>query len=440
MKNICLYFEVDRPLRLKRYRFFNMGKDHEYLDEFANRSVMEEAAARCYLPMNALLLELIERYEGAFKVSFSLTGLVVEQFKRYAPQVLEGFKALAKTGCVEFVTETYSHSLSSLESEVAFREEVARNRDMLHREFGCESRAFANTELIYSDLIGETVADMGFDVMLTEGAKHVLGWKSPDFVYTNALNPRLKLLLRNASLTEDIALRFGDRSWSEWPLSVEKYATWLLNQDVQGEIANLFFRYETFGYYQPAETGIFDFMRYMPEYMLETGYFAFRTPSELAEMCHPVGVLSVPDAISWRDEEKDVTGWLGNELQTEALSKLYGQRNTVRKQENAALKRVWDFMQSADHFYYMNTKWFSSGGPRKDAEDPYDSPYDAFINYMNVLSDFILQLREQEEREEAEKRKKEAASGCIEATAAEETPAGTPDKAKPKESRGAEAV
>lgn len=392
MKNICFYFEVDEPLRLKRFRFFDMGKDHyDYLDDPYNRSAVQEIAANSYLPMNDLLLELIEKYEGKFKVSFSISGLTIEALRTYAPAVLKSFKKLSRTKCVEFIAATYSHSLSSLVCEEEFVREVERNKRLIEKEFGQKPVTFVNTELIYSDLIGKCIADMGFTGMIIEGAKHVMGWKSPDFVYTNSINPRLKLLIRNASLSEAIVFRFADTNWVEWPLTVEKFTTWALNQHIQGEVINLSMSYETFGHHIKREQGIFDFMRYLPEYMLDTGYFAFAIPREVTKKLHPVAILSVPHAISWTDEEKDVTPWMDNELQEEALGKLYAQREKVMAFDDPEIHRVWDHMQNADHFYYMSTKWFS-GRSAKNYDNPYDSPYDAFINYMNVLSDFIRRL------------------------------------------------
>lgn len=396
MKTICLYFQVHQPLRLKKYRFFNMGKDHQYLDDFANRSIMQKVAEKCYLPMNALLLELVKQHEGKFKVSFSLSGLAIEQFRTYAPEVLDGFKALAETGCVEFLGETYAHSLASLANEDEFIEQVKQHSKLIKEEFGQSPKTFRNTELIYSDRIGEMVAGMGFRTMLTEGAKHILGWKSPNYVYANAINQKLRLLLRNFKLSDDIAFRFSDRGWNEWPLTVDKYVKWLTASDLPGEVINLFMDYETFGEHQWAETGIFDFMRHLPAGALATGELDFATPAEVTKKYQPVGVLSVPHAISWADEERDVTAWLGNELQDEAFKSLYEMRPMVKKLNHPDYNHVWKFLQCSDHFYYMATKWFSDSDVHSYF-NPYDSPYDAFINYMNVLSDFKLEVAQKEQ-------------------------------------------
>lgn len=391
MKTICFYFQVHQPLRLKKYCFFNIGKDHHYLDELANRSIMQKIATRCYLPMNNLLLELIKENKGKFRVSFSMSGLAVEQFKAYAPQVLESFKLLAKTGCVEFLGETYAHSLSSLINMDEFREQVERHTAMIEHEFGMKPTVFRNTELIYSDEIGHVVAEMGFNAMLAEGAKHILGWKSPNYTYANALNQKLRLLLRNYKLSDDIAFRFSDRGWDEWPLTVDKYVKWLTADDVPGDMINLFMDYETFGEHQWAESGIFDFMRQLPKELLKTKKAQFATVSEAAKEYQPVSVLHSPHVMSWADEERDVTAWLGNELQDEAFKTLYEQRDKVLAVDDPDFTYVWNFLQCSDHFYYMATKWLSDGDVHSYF-NPYESSYEAFINYMNVLSDFIIEL------------------------------------------------
>ena len=389
MKTVCFYFQVHQPWRLKTYRFFNMGNDHNYLDDFTNRAIMQKVARECYLPMNALLLSLIEENKGAFKCSFSITGSAVEQFKAYAPEVLESFKRLAETGCVEFLAETYSHSLSSLFSVDEFKQEVKLHTQMLKEEFGVKPTAFRNTELIYSDEIARAVEGMGFKTMLAEGAKHILGWKSPNFVYTDAVDNKLRLLLRNYKLSDDIAFRFSNEGWPEWPLTADKYAQWVASET--GDVVNLFMDYETFGEHQKASTGIFDFMKALPKALLATGELEFATVSEATKRLQPVAVLHCPYAMSWADEERDVTAWLGNDLQNEAFSKLYALAPKVKKAKNKDFDYVWHFMQNSDHFYYMATKWFSDGDVHSYF-NPYGSAYEAFINYMNVLSDFEIEL------------------------------------------------
>ncbi|MBQ2993124.1 MAG: glycoside hydrolase family 57 protein [Alistipes sp.] len=389
MKTICLYFQVHQPWRLKTYRFFNIGKDHNYLDDLTNRAIMQKIARECYLPMNALLLKLIKENGGAFRVSFSLTGTVVEQFKLYAPEVLDSFRELVKTGCVEMLGETYSHSLAALSSKEDFVEQVKAHSAMLKKEFGVKPKAFRNTELIYSDEIGMMVGDMGFKTMLAEGAKHVLGWKSPDFVYASAGDQSLRLLLRNYKLSDDIAFRFSNQGWDEYPLTADKYASWLSEQD--GEVVNLFMDYETFGEHQKASTGIFDFVKALPKAILDRGDLSFATVSEATAAHQPVAVIHCPHVMSWADEERDVTAWLGNDLQNEAFGKIYELKEKVKSLKSDDFNYVWNFMQTSDHFYYMATKWLSDGDVHSYF-NPYGSSYEAFINYMNVLSDFQIEV------------------------------------------------
>ena len=389
MKTVCFYFQVHQPWRLKTYRFFNMGNDHNYLDDFTNRSIMQKVARECYLPMNALLLNLIKKYDGALRCSFSITGSAVEQFKAYAPEVLESFKRLAETGCVEFLGETYSHSLSSLYSVDEFKQEVKLHSQMLKEEFGVKPTAFRNTELIYSDDIAKAVEGMGFKTMLAEGARHILGWKSPNFVYTDANDNKLRLLLRNYKLSDDIAFRFSNEGWDQGPLTADKFAQWVASEN--GDVVNLFMDYETFGEHQKSATGIFDFMKALPEALLATGEVEFATVSEASKKLQPVAVLHCPYAMSWADEERDVTAWLGNDLQNEAFQKLYSLAPRVKKVKNKDFEYVWHFMQNSDHFYYMATKWFSDGDVHSYF-NPYGSAYEAFINYMNVLADFEIEL------------------------------------------------
>ena len=388
MKTVCFYFQVLQPWRLKTYRFFQMGNDHNYLDDFTNRAIMQKVARECYLPMNALLLNLINEHKGAVRCTFSITGSAVEQFKAYAPEVLESFKRLAETGCVEFLAETYSHSLSSLYSVEDFKQEVKLHTQMLKDEFGVKPTAFRNTELIYSDDIAKAVQGLGFKTMLAEGARHILGWKSPNFVYTDGVENKLRLLLRNYKLSDDIAFRFSNEGWPEWPLTADKFAQWVASET--GDVVNLFMDYETFGEHQKASTGIFDFVKALPQALLNAGV-EFATVSEAAKKLQPVAVLHCPYAMSWADEERDVTAWLGNDLQNEAFRKLYALSPKVKKAKNKDFEFVWHFMQNSDHFYYMATKWFSDGDVHSYF-NPYDSAYEAFINYMNVLADFEIEL------------------------------------------------
>lgn len=391
-KAICFYFQVHQPFRLKRYRFFDLGHDHYYYDDFSNESIMRKVAEKCYIPANKIIMDLVQKHKGKFKISFSLSGIVINQFRLYAPEVLESFRQLAETGMVEFLAETDSHSLASLKSRSQFENQVEIHREMVKNYLGVEPTSFRNTELIYSDLIGSWVADMGFKSMLTEGAKHVLGWKSPNFLYCNAINPRLKILLRNFVLSDDIAFRFSNKSWSAWPLTADKYASWLGKLAPKSELVNIFIDYETFGEHNWKETGIFDFLQYLPAAILKKTPFKFMTPSEIADNVQPVSAISIPSPISWADEERDITAWMGNELQVAALDKLYELTDKVNKCDDEQIKKDWEYLQSSDHFYYMATKFFSDGVVHAYF-NPYETPYDAFMNYMNILSDFEIRLK-----------------------------------------------
>ena len=388
-KSICLYFQVHQPTRLRLYRFFDIGKDSHYYDDFTNRTILHRVAQRCYLPMNRLLLDLIKKHGGAFKVTFSITGSALEQFDRYEPEVVDSFRELAATGNVEFLAETYYHSLSSLASEGEFKHQVEKHVKTIEDHFGVTPKAFRNTEMIYSDSIGRMVYSLGFKTMLTEGAKHILGWKSPDYVYTDPLENRLKLLLRNYSLSDDIAFRFSDRGWDNWPLTGEKFLSWLKAAD--GDIINLFMDYETFGEHQRESSGIFDFMRYLPDVVLGDGSFEFTTPSAATRKYKAIAEIDVPDPISWADEERDVTAWLGNEPQQDAFNKLYEQSEKLALLNDPVLWEEFGHLQESDHLYYMSTKFFSDGEVHRYF-NPYNTPYEAFINYMNALSDFILRI------------------------------------------------
>ncbi|MDY4917704.1 MAG: glycoside hydrolase family 57 protein [Candidatus Cryptobacteroides sp.] len=396
-KSICLYFQVHQPNRLRQYRFFDIGKNSHYYDDFTNRTILRRIAQKCYLPMNELLLQQIEEQKGAFKVAFSITGTALEQFDRYCPEVLDSFKKLAATGCVEFLSETYYHSLSSLASESEFKHQVAKHKDAIEKYFGVTPTTFRNTELIYSDSIANMVGDLGFKTILTEGAKHVLGWQSPNYLYKATTKKNQKLLLRNSGLSDDIAFRFSNKGWENWPLTTDKFVSWLKSGD--GEIVNLFMDYETFGEHQAASTGIFDFMKYLPAAVLADGEFEFVTPARAARKHKPVAPLCIPDAISWADEERDTSAWLGNELQNEAFNKLYSLSEKLAILNDAELWSDFGHLQESDHFYYMCTKYFSDGAVHKYF-NPYDTPFEAFINYMNVLSDFMLRVDQALEAQE----------------------------------------
>jgi alpha-amylase len=390
-KAVCFYFQVHQPFRLRRYRFFDMGHEHYYYDDFMNESILRKVTADCYLPANRLMLDLIKKHKGKFRVTYSLTGIVIDQFRLYAPEVLASFRELAETGCVEFLAETNSHSLASLMNRERFERQVSIHREKIKEYLGYEPTSIRNTELIYSDEIGSWMADMGYKATVTEGARHILGWKSPNYLYCNAINPRLKVLLRNYTLSDDITFRFSNKTWSCYPLTADKYASWLKGLASSAEIVNIFMDYETFGEHQKKDTGIFDFMKHLPEAVIRKTPFSFMTVSEVADHFQPVALIHVPSPISWADEEKDLTAWMGNELQTAAVTKLYSLAEKVGRCADEQINRDWTYLQSSDHFYYMSTKFFSDGAVHAYF-NPYENPYQAFMNYMNVLSDFEIRL------------------------------------------------
>ena len=392
-KSICIYFQIHHPERLRKYQFFDIGKKHNYFDNYANRSELEDLAENCYLPANALLLDLIKKYESKFKVAFSISGSAIDQLEMHTPEVIRSFQELAQTGQVEFLAETYSHSLASLSEDTdEFELQVKRHSAAIKELFGKKPVTFRNTSLIYSDKIGKRVADLGFKTMLTDGAKHVLGWKSPNFVYKNALDENLTLLLKNSKLSDDIAIRFSDRNWSEYPLTSEKYADWVSHSLQDTEVLNLFMNYEVIGHYNRAESGIFDFLRYFIQQIAENPNYQFLLPKEVTKKHTAKDILPVPYPISWTDEERDITSWLGNELQKEAFTELFKIQPLVKKKKNAELNEDYSRLQASEHFYFMRTKLFSGADYHKYIL-PYESPYEAFINYMNVLSDFIERVK-----------------------------------------------
>ncbi|MDD2634708.1 MAG: glycoside hydrolase family 57 protein [Bacteroidales bacterium] len=393
MRTICFYFQVHQPFRLKRYKFFDIGNDHHYFNDFENKSIMRKVAEKCYLPTNQTFLDLINEYGDKVRIAYSISGVAIDQFEMYAPDVLESFKKLVATGNVEILSETYAHSLAALVNREEFERQIKMHRDKVMEVFGVEPQIFRNTELIYSDQIGEYIADLGYKAMITEGAKHVLGWKSPNYLYCNAINPKLKLLLKNFKLSDDIAFRFSNQAWEDFPLTTEKFVSWLNAIDPKEETVNLFMDYETFGEHQWEETGIFDFLRALPNAVFKNSNFTFSTPSDVIKATEPVGAIHVPHPISWADEERDLTAWLGNDLQDEAFAELYKLYDAVKKKDDPQIWKDWLYLQTSDHFYYMCTKWFSDGDVHKYF-NPYDSPYEAFVNFMNVLSDFIIRLEE----------------------------------------------
>lgn len=380
MKNICFYFQIHQPNRLKRYRFFNIGGDHYYYDDFANEDYIQQVAEVSFIPANKLMLEMIKEYNGKFKVAFSISGIAIDQMEIYAPEVIEGFKELADTGCVEFLSETQGHSLASLIDPEEFKRQVKEHDSKIESLFGQKPKVFRNTELIYSDDIAHLVYEMGFKGILTPGAKRTLGWKSPNYVYQSAAEPKMKLLMRNPKFSDDISTQFSNYNWNEYPLTAEKFVNWVASTPKEEQVINLFMNYETLGNFQKKSSGIFDFMRVLPRFAAEKN-ISFATPSEILGTLKPVDMISSMHPISWIGEERDLSPWLGNTLQQEAFNKLYEVSERVHLSQSRRLIQDWTYLQASDHFYYMGTK-------NALPFSPYASPYEAFNTYMNVLSDF----------------------------------------------------
>lgn len=391
MKSICLYFTVHQPVRLKKIRFFDIGNSDYCFDDYQNEYILQKVAQNCYLPANKLILELIHKYRGRFKVAFSISGTAIDQFKIYAPQVIDSFRELADTGCVEFVAETYSHSLAAIKNSAEFKKQVKLNADAIESLFRLRPTVVANTELIYSDEIGELVAEMGYKAILTEGPHHILNWRSPNYLYKNAINRSLTVLLNNDMLSNDIAHRFSDSNWCGWPLTAPKYVSWLNKLPEKEKIVNLFMNYETFGERHKSESGIFDFLNTLPLAVFRKSEFKFHTPSEILANYEPISKLNAPTPISWADSEKDLSAWFRNELQQEALENLYELSEKIEHCHDEKLLKDWQYLQTSDHFYYMSTKHHFNRAIHASCS-PYDSPYEAFINYMNVLNDFTIRL------------------------------------------------
>jgi alpha-amylase len=383
MASVCFYFQVHQPYRLRHYSIFETATD--YFDGFKNAQVCRKVADKCYLPTNRLMLDLIRRHAGRFRVAYSLTGVIVEQFQEYAPEVLASFQELAETGCVEFLAETYHHSLSFLFSPREFASQVEAHRALIRDLFGQTPRVFRNTELVYNNALAQAVEQIGgFDAILAEGADHILGYRSPNYVYRPPNTRRLKLLLKNYRLSDDIAFRFSNRGWSEWPLQAEKFGQWINAVNGNGYTVNLFVDYETFGEHQWEDTGIFDFLRQLPEEVLKNPDNDFKTPSEVADAYEAVDAVDVPFFVSWADIERDLSAWLGNPMQHNAIHELYNLEAEIKATGDPDILSSWRRLQTSDHFYYMCTKWFADGDVHKYF-NPYDSPYDSYINFMNVL-------------------------------------------------------
>lgn len=390
MASVCFYFQVHQPYRLRRYSVFDCERN--YFDNVKNAEICRKVGGKCYLPANRLLLDLIRRYEGRFRIAFSVTGVVLDQLEEFMPEVLDSFHDLNETGCVEFLAETYYHSLAFMYSRDEFAEQVDLHRERIRGLFGQTPTVFRNTELIYNNDLAHFVSQLGFKAILCEGADRILGYRSPNFLYHPPGCEKMTLLLKNYRLSDDIAFRFGDRDWPEWPLTAEKFAGWVNQVNGNGHAVNLFMDYETLGEHQWADTGIFDFLRQLPEEVLKHPDNAFRTPSELVDRHASSGEFDVPHMISWADTERDLSAWLGNAMQSNALHELYRLEGDVKAGGDPDILSDWRRLQSSDHFYYMCTKYFSDGDVHKYF-NPYESPYDSYINFMNVLDNLRARIR-----------------------------------------------
>ena len=393
MKTVCFYFKIHQPYRLKRYRFFDIGNDHYYYDDFADDEIITRVAQTSYLPMCDTLLEMIENSNRTFKFSLSISGTAIEQLMLYVPEVIEKLQQLSATGCMEILSGTFSHSIAALEDVEEFVRDVEKHDKLIEQLFHQKPKTFANTELIYDDDIALLVKSMGFSTAVTEGAKHILGWKSPNYVYRSAATPDLKVLFTNNKLAEDIAHKFNDTMWDEYPLTADKYVNWLAGLPKEEQVINLYMSMDTFGAFLPASSGIFDFMKALPHFGNEKG-ISFGVPSEVVRLLKPVGEIVVAHPISDIDEARDVSAWKGNDLQNEALRKLYALTERVNLCSDNRIKQDWERLQSSDHFFYMATKKRGDGESHA-AFSPYDSPYSAFTNYMNVLADFTVRVNNQ---------------------------------------------
>lgn len=391
MKNICLIFQIHLPVRLKKYRFLDIGRDDYYYDDIENERITRKIADECYLPANEVLLKLISKHRGNFKAAFSISGTAIDLFTLYAPEVIESFQRLSATGCVEFLAETYYHSLSSVKDEDEFRSQVEAHSRKIEELFGQRPRIFKNTKLIYSDYIGAMISKMGFKAVIAEGARHILRRRSPNNLYCNSIRPELKILLRNIQLSNDISFRLSNPDWTGWPTTANNYLGLLNKIPAEEEIVNLFIDYDKAGYGQMKGNGIFNFLRSFPQSVFEMTEYGFMTPSEIVCYYQPVEALDIPGTISIAPHEQDLTSFLDNELQQEALKKLYGLKDKLDSYSDPDLIKDWKYLQTSDHFFYMSSNFFSHREYPFD-QSPYDNPYEAFMNYMNVLNDFTNRL------------------------------------------------
>lgn len=392
MTSICLYFEVHQPVRLNRFSVFNIGNQDtssRYFNEKLNEEIFTKVAKKCYLPTNNILLNLIKEFDGKFRISFSLTGTFVEYCNEFMPEIIDSFKELFKTGAVDMIEETYYHSLSSLYDDLdEFEDQVKLHRQMIKNLFNYKPKVFRNTEAIYDNRIAKKISEMGYKGIITEGTEKILGWRSPNYLY-KPVNTNLKVLLRNYTLSDDVGFRFSARLWKDYPLTADKFSNWISH--CQGQIVNLFMDYETFGEHQWTETGIFDFLKHLPEKVFAHKHLVFMTVGEAVEGYEPVGEIDVPWAISWADEDRDVSTWLGNDMQIACFNELKNIGRKIKENGDKELLKTWRKLQTSDHLYYVSTKGLADGDVHAYFS-PYDGPYDGFINYMNILQDLKQKL------------------------------------------------
>jgi alpha-amylase len=393
MPSICFYFQVHQPFRIKNYSFFDIGKSHNYEDEKGNKEILNKVSDKCYLKTNRKMLELIRRHNGNFRISYSISGMAIEQFEKYRPDILQSFIDLANTGCVEFLSETYSHSLSFIFSKTEFERQVKKHTEMVKRHFNQTPKVFRNTELIYNNELAAHIAGMGYKGVICEGVDRLLGSRTPNFIYKPSTGVDIKLLLKHHRLSDDIAFRFSDRGWKEFPLTVDKFKNWVYNIAGNGEVVNLFMDYETFGEHQWESTGIFDFIDYLPGEILSHRDFNFKTPSEVIETYPHRDMYDAHEFTSWADTERDLSAWLSNSMQAESARRIYAIENDILACNDPAILSVWEHLQTSDHFYYMCTKFWNDGDVHKYFS-PFDSPYDAYMYYMNVFSDLECIVKE----------------------------------------------
>ncbi len=387
MTSVCFYFQVHQPIRLRKYQVFDIGKNHDYFDSAKNKEIIEKIARKCYLPANNLMLNLIKRTGNRFKIAYSITGTALEQLEEYAPSVIESFQRLADTGNVEFLSETYYHTLAFLYSKKEFVEQIKMHKKEIRELFGQKPSIFRNTELVYNNELGKFIEGLGYKGILAEGWDPILEWRSPNFIYRPPRS-RIKLILKNYRLSDDIAFRFSNRTWSEWPLTAEKFASWI--SIIQGQSVNLFMDYETFGEHQWEDSGIFHFMERLPFELMKHS-IDFKMPGELAEL-EPVAELSFPHIVSWADIERDLSAWLGNKMQQSALYELYKLENQIKTSGDKKLIDEWRKLQTSDHYYYMCIKYFADGDVHKYF-NPYDTPYDSYLAFMNILNDIRHRIK-----------------------------------------------